>query len=368
VKYNISFIKPNFPDGAKLIKDYEDIISSNWFTNFGPFERRFSKEAAQYLGSEVFATTISNCTLGLDGAIALLARPGAKKVIIPSFTFAAGPEVLLRNGYEPLFIDIDKKTWQPNIQQAELLIDELGDELGAILLCNIFGVGNEDVRLWEDLAQKNNLPLVIDSAAGFGSCYSNDEKIGSRGDCEVFSFHATKPFAIGEGGLVASKDEKFIEDVRSWQNFGFESDRSVHRIGTNAKLQEINAAIGLHQLEEFSSRLEKRQKVLKMYKDLLEPQGFSFQHNDECSTIPFVSTLAPDAKKANDAHDNLLSNGVEVRKYYKPLHFEEMMKKYRRNDIPLEVTEDVYSRILSLPVHEDMDIDTVTKITSYIID
>jgi len=138
-----------------------------------------------------------------------LLKGDRKKVLLPSFTFAAGAEAILRSGFEPLFIDVDRKSWQPNIEQAEQILTE-SDDIAGILLCNVFGVGNTNITEWEKLASKFAKPLIIDSAAGFGSKYFDEEKVGTRGDCEIFSMHATKPFAIGEGGLVVSKNEKLL--------------------------------------------------------------------------------------------------------------------------------------------------------------
>lgn len=362
MKYKIPFIKPSFPSTDDLLIDYENIISSNWFTNFGPYEKKFSIAMANFIGKHVYASTISNCTLGLEAAISILLSSSKKNVIIPSFTFAAGAEALIRNGFDPVFIDIDNETWQPNIEQAEILLTKYGDNIAGILLCNIFGVGNENITEWELLAKKKNIPLIIDSAAGFGSVYPDGTMVGGRGDCEIFSMHATKPFAVGEGGIVASRSEEFIEKVRSWQNFGFEEDRNVHRIGTNAKLQEINAAIGLRQLKAYKKRLENRRKVLDIFKQRLTKYGFNFQKNDNLSTVPFASMVVNEAEQI---YHKLLQSGIEVRRYYSPLHNQQLFKKYNHINVSLTVTEKISSSILSLPVYDNMndkDLNYITKV------
>lgn len=366
MKFNIPFIRPNFPSASDISEDYEAIIASNWFTNFGPFEQKFSERCAHFVGKDIFASSINNCTLGLEAAISILFDTTKSKVIMPSFTFAAGPESIIRSGYTPVFIDINQKTLQPNIEQAEQLISEYANDVAGILLCNIFGVGNTEINHWEQLAAKHNLPLVIDSAAGFGSRYSGTEKVGGRGDCEVFSMHATKPFAIGEGGLITSRNEDFIRKVRSWQNFGFETDRNVHRIGTNAKLQEVNAAIGLRQIEHFEERLNLRRNTLNEYKSDLVGLGVQFQENDELSTVPFVSALFETPAIAQRVHSCLLESGVEARRYYPPLHRQELLKQYSHPSLSLEVTENVADRIISLPVHDNMKTEDVHMITEAI--
>ena len=366
MRYKIPFIKPNFPDSRELIKDYEAIVASNWFTNFGSYEQRFSRACAEYIGSHVYATTISNCTLGLEAAISILCDPTRKKIIMPSFTFAAGAEAVIRCGFEPLFTDIQKETWQPSISETKRLILEHDEEIAGILLCNVFGVGNQEIDEWEKLAKESNLPMIIDSAAGFGSRYIDSEMVGSRGDCEVFSMHATKPFAIGEGGLVVSKDTDFIEKVRSWQNFGFEADRNVHRIGTNAKLQEINAAIGLHQLSDFESRLRLRHNTLKDYKRLINSDVASYQLNDLESTVPFVSVRLSSPVQALKAQQHLLDNGVEARRYYTPLHRQSILSRYSDGEESLKMTNYISDRVISLPVHDDMSRDDISLVSGLI--
>ncbi len=123
---------------------------------------------------------------------------------MPSFTFVAVAQAALWAGYRPWFIDIDADTWQPSAPSARAVLECSRDRVAGILLANVFGVGNPQVGAWEDLAAQWDLPIVIDSAAGFGSAYADGERLGGRGACEIFSFHATKPFAIGEGGALVS--------------------------------------------------------------------------------------------------------------------------------------------------------------------
>jgi dTDP-4-amino-4,6-dideoxygalactose transaminase len=362
--YKVPFIKPSFPGVGEIAEDYANIIKSNWFTNFGPYEKEFSKQAASFLGEGVFAST-----LGLFIAIKILFKSDAKrrKVLVPSFTFAAGPEMLILSGFIPVFIDIGKDSWQPDWEQAEKYIENNKDSVAGILLCNIFGVGNQSVQKWESLATSNNLPLIIDSAAGFGSMYNDTQNVGVRGDCEIFSLHATKPFAVGEGGFIVSKDEKFIDEVRSFENFGFNKEKKIGVIGINAKLQEFNAAIGLRQLKGFHSRLAKRRISLKRYKAQLALTKPVFQDNDHNSTVPFVSVLMETKDLASIVLNELNKSGIEARKYYEPLHNQILILKESEIAQNLINTEDVYSRILSLPLHDSMSNEDIDFISDVIV-
>lgn len=364
MKYKVPFIKPLFPSSEVIADDYRQIVESNWFTNFGPFEREFSERASEYIGGEGFVSTVSNATLGLLIAIKILLKNPRGHVLIPSFTFSAGPEMIIMSGFKPVFIDIQPDTWQPDIIQAESYIKSNHGQMSGIILCNIFGVGNKSIEKWEELSLKYNLPLIIDSAAGFGSSYTDNERVGLRGNCEVFSLHATKPFAVGEGGLISSRSKDFIERVKQFQNFGFDNNKKINSIGINAKMQEFNAAIGLRQLQDFDARLKSRTVSLERYRRNLEPLGFVFQDNDNLSTIPFVSVVVQNKELSDLILTELNKSSVEVRKYYEPLHYQQVLMSESVLAGSLSVTEDVYSRILSLPLHDDMDKASIDMITN----
>jgi len=366
IENSIPFIKPHLPHSSELAADYEAIVASNWFTNFGPFENKFRQAAAEYLDNNTYVTTVANATLGIDLAIrALIDRSEqGKSIIMPSFTFVAGAEAIISNGFTPVFIDINQKDLQPDIDDARNYLNRKKSDVAGILLCNIFGVGNTSIVEWEDLAKEYKIPLIIDTAAGFGSRYDETEKVGARGDCEIFSLHATKPFAIGEGGLVTSKDPELINKVRQLQNFGFGPSRKITTIGTNAKMQEINAAIGLRQLEGFEERLSVRRAVLAAYKEQLP--DFVYQSNDSLSTVAFTSILAPNAERARSIHQGLINNGVEARRYYEPLHLQTEISRYALIASDLKTTEDIASRIISLPVHDNMENGVIQRIVDTI--
>lgn len=368
MKYKIPFIKPIFPKPEIFIKSYEAIVDSNWFTNFGPFERQLCSEVSSFIGNGVFVATTSNATLSIDLSIkALLLNPEniqKNQVIIPSFTFAAGPEMLISNGLTPVFIDIEQKTLQPNLQEATHYIEQNQHNVSGILLCNNFGIGNENISKWEKLASDFDIALIVDSAAGFGSKYTKDEYVGARGDCEIFSMHATKPFSVGEGGLVVSRNKNLITKIKSLENFGFNEQKEIEYIGTNAKLQELSCAIGILQLCDFKNRLINRQISLKYYKEKLEKQGYIFPENDENSTVAFVSTIAPTKELADASYKSLIDAGVEVRRYYQPLHTQKIIASRSILVGDYLVTKDIASRIISLPLHDNMSRNLIDDIVS----
>lgn len=365
MKYKIPFIKPNFPTTTHLTADYEEILASNWFTNFGPFERKFSREVASYIGEEYFAATFSSATAGLMASIiAVLGRgDGTRYVAMPSFTFVAGADALIWCGYRPIFVDIEPLGLQMDITATEALFNnrEYSTKLAGILFCNAFGVGATNIESWEVLAEKQGVPLIIDSAAGFGSLYSASRKVGSAGRCEIFSFHATKPFAIGEGGAVVSKDKELIETLVSIQNFGFD-DRSATRLGFNGKLQEINAAIGLRQFENFANVLKDRKEVFQSYKMKLSPDRFRLQQNAENASLCFATVIVKTPADRDRYLSRLREAGVDAKTYYSPALHKQDYFKSSTTHLNLDTTDLIDDSVLSLPIHDNMANDSVSLI------
>ena len=368
MSFDVPFIKPLFPDSSVIAGDWDEIVAANWFTNFGPRERRFAAAISSAVGDGYHAVTFANATIALIGLLAeALGRgDGSRAVAVPSFTFAAGAEAIEWAGYRPVFVDIDAESLQPSLRDVDELRTRLGDGLAGVLLCNTFGIGNPDVDGWEAWADTAGLPLLIDSAAGFGSRYADGQPVGVAGLAEVFSFHATKPLAIGEGGAVVTRDPALADRLHSFQNFGFGAERSAVTLGLNGKLPELSAAIGLRQLDAFEAALASRRAVLGRYREVLEPRGWRLPLNSENSSVCFASVIAPDSATREAALAALAAAGVEARAYYAPVVHRH--PRFADPAIALPVTEDVAARIVSLPVHQDMAVDAVSRVLGALTD
>jgi dTDP-4-amino-4,6-dideoxygalactose transaminase len=352
---SVPFLSPTFPPLEELAADYEAICRSGIFTNGGPKERGFAEALEDWVGHGVRFSLTSSATTALQLACAeCFGRPGGL-VLLPSFTFAAGALALQWSGFAPFFIDIEGGSWQPRIADAATILASSRDEVAGVLLCSTFGVANDEVAAWEQLCEHHGVPLVIDSAAGLGSEYASGERLGARGDCEVFSFHATKTLAVGEGGGIATRSPELHARLTRARNFGFDDARTVVALGTNAKMSELTAAIGLRQLGRLTARLNARRCALDRYRMMLEPRGYDFQPNAGRSAVPFVSVLAP-TRAARDSFSRALTrNGVEHRDYYNPpLHQHPFFTSHRRSG-RLDNTLDVAARVLSLPMFDGMD-------------
>lgn len=362
----IPFIRPSAPSPDELADDFAEITNANWYTNFGPKERSFAQAVGAYLGEGLHVATFANGTLALLAALQVTFGFGNRDryLLMPGFTFVASSQAAVWAGYRPWFVDIDPDTWQPSADSARAVLERSRDRIAGVLLANTFGVGNPRIGRWRELADEWELPMVIDSAAGFGSAYPDGERVGGQGDCEIFSFHATKPFMTGEGGALVSRDADRVERARRFQNYGF-ADGGCVEFGLNGKLNEISAAIGLRQLVGLDERLASRRDVFKRYCADLSGSGLSFQPNVEASSVCFASARCDSPEHKSAVLAALQDNAIRAHDYYNPPqhrqpYFQANPELVRMTD--LSVTEHLCSRIVSLPVHNYMAADDVARV------
>jgi dTDP-4-amino-4,6-dideoxygalactose transaminase len=346
--------------------DYQSIYAAGVFTNGGPFEDRFATDLARWIGSDVAIAVTANATIGLQLACRTLFHADRPSVLVASFTAAAVPLAIVWSGYEPVLLDVEPETWQPDLGMAQRFVENEGQTVAGILLTNTFGTANACIGAWEDFAQRSGLALVIDSAAGFGSRYPWDESLGARGDCEVFSFHATKTVAIGEGGAVASRDHDLIQRINQLKNFGFDDDRVSQSQGLNGKLSELSAAIGVRQLELLEDRLTQRQQVLDWYKARMEPLGCEFQEGVTRAVPPFLSVILQSQTQRDHVVSALEREHIGCRRYYNPpIHRQPSFAGVRHAD-DLGSTENIAGRIISLPLDDHLAESDVARVAAVV--
>ena len=367
-KIEIPFLRPQLLPIGSYLDDFERIIDSGLITNGGPYEQELNEKAATFLSGGVRCVAVSNCTIGLMLALKALTHghERGKKVLLPSFTFAATALAVEWCNLEAVFADIDPDRWALDLSEEQReRIKSRASEFAAFLVVNPFGAP-ADVGPWEDLAQEVGVPLVIDSAAGFGSYYEDGSRLGTRGTCEVFSLHATKTFAVGEGGLIATRDAELATTLNSMKNFGFDGETKSRLPGLNGKLAEMFCAMAVRTLERLDTIIERRRAIAAAYRERLEPRCFKFQKHGGLSTYPFVPVLVPKDRRRDEVLDRARARGVSLRRYYSPLHRHPQFAGLARLG-PLTVTESVADEILSLPTRNDFstaEIDLVSRVIS----
>ncbi|MGD0277324.1 MAG: aminotransferase class I/II-fold pyridoxal phosphate-dependent enzyme, partial [Syntrophales bacterium] len=236
---------PNIGNRARLIEYIDQILNSRWLTNDGPLVRNLEQKIADYLGVN-HCIAMCNGTMALEIAIRALGMSG--EVIVPSFTFIATAHSLQWQGVTPIFCDINPLTHNIDPRKIEPLITS---RTTGIIGVHLWGRPC-DIPAIKEIADKHQLKLLFDAAHAFG-CSNKGTMIGNFGDAEVFSFHATKFINTFEGGAIVTNNSELAEKIKLMKNFGFAGYDNVIYIGTNGKMAEISAAMGLTGIENLQN-------------------------------------------------------------------------------------------------------------------
>ncbi|HTM94941.1 MAG TPA: DegT/DnrJ/EryC1/StrS family aminotransferase, partial [Croceibacterium sp.] len=236
--------RPNIGDQAAFLRRAESIMQSRWLTNNGPLVQEFEHRVADMHGV-AHCVAMCNGTIALEIAIRALGMDG--EVIIPSYTFIATAHALSWQGITPVFADIDPATHNLDPASVRRMITP---RTSGIIGVHLWG-RPAPVDALQAIADENGLSLMFDAAHAFAGS-SGSQRIGGFGRCEVLSFHATKVFNTFEGGAVLTNDDALAETMRLMRNFGFAGFDNVIHPGTNGKMPEINAAMGLVNLDSLA--------------------------------------------------------------------------------------------------------------------
>ena len=361
----VPFQRPQLPAVGDIEAYFEASRSAGWFSNRGPCFELLAARIEGLVG--VPAEPLANATLAI--ALALRAATNGlaadrREVLLPSFTFVAGAAAILYAGYLPVFFDVEPDGWHPDPHALEHALERRGRRVRAVLACSTFGTPPPTRlrRAWEACCGDAGVPLVVDSAAGFGAVDESGHPLGSQGSAEVFSFHATKPLAIGEGGVVTSSVSSLLARVGSLANFGFAPDRTLTEVGLNAKLDEWHAATALAALDELPAVLAARARRASTLSEQLQGLPVVGQLGGERSTHQFVPLLVDDARARSRVLEAGRRRAVEIRTYFDPpLHRMTPFASCTRVGT-LEVTEWLADRCLSLPMANDLRDDEIEAI------
>jgi dTDP-4-amino-4,6-dideoxygalactose transaminase len=350
-----------FPAASEIERYLDASRRARWFSNFGPCYTMLADRLASYAGKGLDCVPVASGTDGLVAALQATALQNRSYVVIPSFTFVATLIAVRRCGLRPVFCDIDHRSWHLDPSCLRATLDALDGSVAAVLPVSAFGTPPPiEVRdAWIAQCADAELPLVVDSAAGFGARDESGARLGRQGRAEVFSFHATKPFAIGEGGAVTTTDPEIAERVRRLINFDFDRHRVPRSdLGLNGKLSELHAATGLAVLDVFESLLEARRTRAESLQQRLRALPLTFQVGCDGSSWQFVPALAPDRAVRDRILACCASAKIEARRYYEPLHRFEAFTDVQA-PAGLDSTESVADRALSLPLASDMPMQAI---------
>ena len=356
--------RPNIGDRNKLYASMDDLLERNWLTNNGPYVQEFESRIADYLNVK-HCIAICNGTVALE--IAIRATGMKDEVIIPSFTFIATAHSLQWQEVTPVFCDIDPKTYtiDPSLIERHITPRTTG-----IIGVHLWGKPCH-VEAMESIANKHNLRLIFDASHSLGCSYEQ-KMIGGFGNAEALSFHATKFINSFEGGAVVTNDDDLAMKIRLMKNFGFKGMDNVIYIGTNGKMSEISAAMGLTSLDDIQEFIEINRKNYHAYcKHFKDIKGIRLRTIDENERNNYqYIVIEIDREETGISRDLLVrilqAENIRVRRYFYPgCHRMEPYRSYYPNaGILLPVTEKLGDRVLCLPTGTAIDTETIKKISS----
>ena len=341
--------RPNIGDRERLLERINEILDSRWLSNSGPYEQELERRIAEMIGVR-HCIAMCNATVAMEIAIRALDLTG--EVIVPSFTFVATAHALQWQQIKPVFADIDERTHTLSPARVEELITP---RTTGIIGVHLWGRPCEADALAE-IAARHKLKLLYDAAHAFGATHGG-RMIGNFGDAEVFSFHATKFLNSFEGGAVTTNDDELAAKIRLMKNFGFAGYDRVIYIGTNGKMTEVCAAMGLTSLDALDELVAVNRRNYERYGELLAGlpgvELMRYDGAEKCNYQYLVVEVDEAATKISrdDLLQILQAENVVARRYFYPgCH---RMEPYRTLDPEagrvLPVTERVAARVLVLP-------------------
>lgn len=354
--------QPSLPPLEEFIEYLKIIWDKKILTNNGPFHQQLETELASYLGVK-YVSLFTNGTLALLTALQDLHISG--EVITTPFSFVATTHALWWNNIKPVFVDVEPDYYNLDPEKIEAAITP---KTSAILAVHIYGNPCHVERL-EEIAKKHNLKLIYDAAHAFGVKIKNNSLL-NFGDLSILSFHATKVFNTFEGGAIVCHDQETKKRIDHLKNFGFSDEITVEEPGINAKMNEVQSAMGLLQLKYVDTAIEKRKNLVKLYRVALRNiPGINFleeipnvTHN--YSYFPIFIEKEIYGKTRDKLYEELKRHNIFGRRYFFPLISQFPMYKDldSANSNNLSIAEQITEKVICLPLYSELDKETVLKI------
>ena len=354
----INVTKTWLPNKEKYKEYVDKIYESGWVTNNGPLVRELENRLGKYLDVKNIVL-VANGTIALEIAYRLLQLKG--DVITTPFSFVATTSSLVSNNLQPIFADIDPNTFTLDPKNIEKVITP---KTSAILPVHVFGNACE-VEEIEQIAKVHNLKVIYDAAHAFGIDYKGGSLL-KYGDVSTLSFHATKLFHTIEGGALIINDDSLVEQARLLINFGIDGPDSVKALGTNAKMNEFEAAMGLCVLDDIEDIMLKRKIIYEKYRQdlngLVQFQDMNIHLKHNHSYIPIILKDSETRKKVQEA---LNKENIFPRRYFYP-SLDTL--SYIKSPQYCQVSRDISERILTLPIYPELKKAEQLKIVKVIQD
>ncbi len=348
-------------------KYLNECIDTGWVSANGHFITDFESKFAEFCGSK-YAVACSNGTTALHLAIECLDIGPGDEVIMPTFTYIATANAVAYSGAKPVFVDVEPHTWNIDPDKIE---DAITPRTKAILPVHIYGLpANMDNII--DIAKKYNLYVIEDAAEAHGAKWG-DKSVGAIGNIGSFSFFGNKIITCGEGGMLVTNNELFSNKMKFLRSQGVDPNRKYWHLSLayNYRMTNMQAAIGLGQLEQVSWHMNERQRVASLYKNNLSDYGdlFSMQAIPEKASPSywmFTIKLSDKVKCERDVvMDRMEKNNIEMRPAFYPMH---VMPPYYDASLSFPIAEEISKRSINLPSHANLTEEHINYIVKSLID
>lgn len=351
-----------------------DCLQSNWISSNGNYNRLFEESMAQYIGSQ-YAVSCSSCTTALHLALLAAGIGPGDEVIIPSFTLIVSANTVLQTGATPVLVDVDPKTW---CIDPTLIEEKISPRTRAIMVVHMYGHPCDMPEILR-IAQKYDLKVIEDCAESHGA-EINGQRTGSFGDLSCFSFYGNKIVTTGEGGMVLCDDAAYAERLSLLRNQGFQQPRFVHEVmGFNYRLTNIQAAIGLAQMEKIEEKIAKKRLIARLYNEFLSGQD-DFDLPYEAPgylNVYWMYGIVLKGKmtaKKEWVMGYLKEKGIETRSFFCPMHLQPVFQQGEhtithpsfRQKYP--VSENLWRNGLYLPSGLNLDREQVKQVCETLLE
>jgi len=359
---SVPLLRPLLPDAHALLPYLHRIDSNRFYTNFGPLQNEFLQCLLNLQrlkeGCTVHGLLTTNATLGLELAIAALDLPPGSHVAVPALTFVATATAIERCGHVPVVLDVDSQSWLLTPTQMPEGVEL--QNIKAVVPVSTFGMP-QDSMAWSAWSQTTQTPVIIDAASAWGG------QTTAEGVTAVFSLHATKALSSGEGGLILTRDPAMAERLRAMTNFGIGLNNPT--MGSNAKMSEYHAALGLAHLEMWPAQVSARNKLLRKYHEALaatKPKILFQKDTGLFSPSLFCIRMASQALR-DQLENHCATEAIQTRRWYLPLLQDQPMLKSVSVPFPTTHADALAKTLIGLPFFVDMDDQQFHKVVSVVM-
>jgi UDP-4-amino-4,6-dideoxy-N-acetyl-beta-L-altrosamine transaminase len=355
----------------KDIEEVTKILKSEWITT-GPMVEKFEDAICEYIGCD-YAVAVNSGTSALDIAVQCLNLPKGSEIITTPFTFAATSNSIVYNNLKPVFVDISKETRNINPDEIRKKITKKTKGISFV----DFAGHPADIDEITEIAVEYDLCLIEDASHALGAEYKG-RKIGNFADVTTFSFHPVKHITTGEGGMITIHNEELYEKLKMLRNHGINKETKerygknatyaydMKYLGRNYRITDFQCGLGLSQLKKLDKFIEKRQYLARLYNELLENVDFieSPVVKEYVNHVWHIYTILLDESIDRDTFFSYMRNkNVGVNVHYIPVYMHSYyIRNFNFNPEHYPVTEDVFKRIITLPLHpqvEDEDVEYI---------